>query len=739
MLHILGFFIYCVAASPIPAQSSTHAHAHAHASSLIFIIVAVLVALAFLSITKCLYVRHRRKIVSGSSSSQYHSRSYYAPFSIESYCRSSSGTLPTAVAAVNKEDLSLSLTSTTTTASNGHFTGSGFFVGFLGSPAWETSFSFQAGSCPALNLPNPVYNWNQQSNSDALSMSIYQTQAIDQAGQPSSALLKSKSPKYRYKSASLPSVVNKNIDDAHVSIRRRSLSKSWSLNYKLPKHPESVHYPSRPRPRHRHSLPSSVRARQHSAPSMVSAGESNTEKKSGPSNGRSRSISACRQKSTGITDTSLRLVDPIIDVSEVPLPLSPAFSTSNIKSKPSHILKPKIKRIPAPPEPLAVHSRSSTPDPFSSAANASSTIIPPPSPRSVEISHPFPLAYLPQIMSGAKSQAANTKQGRSRDSELYQELLPVLKPLDVNASPAELNRQNRNQSTIRDFKFLSQARPVPDTSETLEPDTPRNTNFISAPARLINNNSNNSIQTSSPLKSVPITPISRNAAAVVSQPLLVNPKPQRAFRATDGHSKARNSVVFGPSPLRMMILPDASSSSESDIRSSHASSLARNESRNGGGQSDKNKKNDKENSCPTVGGTRVNELIRKSFWSGSGSGSFNSRSSGPGEFGEFSWKNEIYDGNGGASDDESIRASMNAGKASSVLLDLLQEQERGSVGRIENSAVDEIDLGLTRFTSAHGDSGGPLDIDQIDFVSFWEEARLLESDSDVIMRCVALP
>jgi len=119
-----------------------------------------------------------------------------------------------------------------------------------------------------------------------------------------------------------------------------------------------------------------------------------------------------------------------------------------------------------------------------------------------------------------------------------------------------------------------------------------------------------------------------------------------------------------------------------------------------------------------------------------------------GEFGELSGKlSDIYIADQGpTSDSEFIRASMNAEKASKILLNMAREREdaEGRSARSKGPSnsfssrsrswepFNEVDLGLLGLDRFVGETqncdDGLQGNSEIDFVSFWEEARLLEEE-----------
>jgi hypothetical protein len=125
------------------------------------------------------------------------------------------------------------------------------------------------------------------------------------------------------------------------------------------------------------------------------------------------------------------------------------------------------------------------------------------------------------------------------------------------------------------------------------------------------------------------------------------------------------------------------------------------------------------------------------------SGASGIHSSRIGEFGELAVDQELTPEH----DAESMRASMNAEKASRILLSMAQEREstRRSSTRSKNTRESaasksgswepskEVDLGLLGLDRFIGDGStegsiGGKDDSEIDFVSFWQEARSLEED-----------
>ncbi|KAF7976468.1 hypothetical protein HWV62_6729 [Athelia sp. TMB] len=364
-------------------------------------------------------------------------------------------------------------------------------------------------------------------------------------------------------------------------------------------------------------------------------------------------------------------------------------------------------------------------DPFSGDVGAPSTNIPlVPSPgdvQRIQISHPIPLRPKPVNLI---EEEPNPMLGRSRDSQLYMELLPVIKPLDISTK-AKSSAGSSPSPVSRDILALK------NVGSSLNFQS-GNSDFESRKAP------SPPMQTSPPLSSIP---------SFAQKAVFVKQKP----RARQRTRSSRRSVSVGPSPLRSMILPEASSGSE--IGSPRVKG--------------------KENTSPDPALSDV-------------------RASGFGEFGnlppgargmmhpysnpdaaENSYRVhqvrfEHHQEHQAHFEQESLRASANADMASQALRNIVRavdttpsgsvrvkrdsihsKDSRSSAVRSSNSwdssreAVDLGLLGLDRFKwnadrsnvsegaegqteeASCGDGNGKSD-SEIDFASFWEQARIIE-------------
>jgi hypothetical protein len=615
LLAVVGYAV----ASPISKRSDSSTQP----ASVIYVVLAILIILALLAIAKHLYMKNRR--ATSIHLSSITSRNYYDPFSIDSYCRSST---------------SLPLGSEKECHSNK----AGFFVGLLGSPAWETKVASEVDAAVRKQHQDCSFNYQLHAQSRQRSSQPYQQQRTSPSILP-------------------PRPPSSGNGDWHTAVR---LSKSSSLN--LPKRPPKSHDPLL----RRFSLPSRVVKR--SAPSIPEV--SDKQSRSGSRSERKRSRGLKIAKNHISKGASLRMADATGDM-DLPISRSPVYSPSSSPLFLSNPFPPKFKsRISS--KPLCPLPSLPMSDPFSSAANASSTSIP--LSTTVPISRPFPLLTKADYHS-TSSVSHNTMKGRSRDSRLYQELLPVLKPLDVYAHVPETNQHFQSK----------QSDSLPATRQALvSVSYPTNCALPSLPA-------------SPPVSSVPI---------LAQKAVLAKPRTKQKSK-NDAQARARRSSSLGPSPLRAMILPDVSSGS--DIGSPRST------------------RDDKEN-YPTQNQNRHSHSSRTSDLAG--------------EFGELSGKlSDIYiSDQGPTSDSEFIRASMNAEKASKILLNMAREREdaEGRSARskgLSNSSTsrsrswepfNEVDLGLLGLDRFVGETqncnDGMQGDSEIDFVSFWEEARLLEEE-----------
>jgi len=581
-------------------------------------------------------MKDRRTKSVGSFSNTSHS--YYEPFSVDSYCRSSTSFhASTEISDKNKT--------------------TGFLTGFFGSPAWETKISSEVDSAA----------WRQRNNySFAYQLHTQSRQRSSQPYQP------------QWKSPSISPPRSSSVVDGGTRITMR-LSKSSSLN--LPKRPQKSHDPLT----RRLSLP--LKGTKRSTYSEPSIGDA--------SGSRSRSSSRSRRKPSlgGLkasnNSTSNHISPSLVQgtaAQGLPLPRSPVFSSSSSPLFLSNPFPPMFKttssRNPVSPLPSLPVT-----DPFSSAtaaaANTSSTTIPLPS--NIGISRPFPL--LPRVNYDfiLKSDPHNSMQGRSRDSRLYQELLPVLKPLDVYTSVSENNQPTQSDTLPASRQALSS---------------------VACPTSCVSGSCG-----LPPLQKPPLL----SSVPVFSQKVVLPRHRTKQKSTNDAQARARRSSSLGPSPLRAMILPDASSGS--DIGSPCLD------------------RSDKENQPLVASGQNSRKNLT--------SGAFGVRSSGYGEFGELAVDQEF----GSQSDSECLRASMNAENASKILLNMSREQEgtgrscsRSKINRESATSQSrswepskEVDLGLLGLDRFIGDGStdggvGGKDDSEIDFVSFWQEARSLDED-----------
>lgn len=625
----LGLFVFFdhALASPVSAPlPSTRQPA-----SVIYVVLAILIVLAILAIIKYFYMKDRRaKPVNLFSNT---SRGYYDdPFSVNSYCRSSTSFHGATEISENQ-------------CANNKI---GFLVGFLGSPAWETKISSEVDSA----------TWKQRNNYSF----AYQlhTQSRQRFSQPYQS---------EWKSPSILPRRSSSVSDGGTRITMR-LSKSSSLN--LPKRPQKSH----------DGLPRrlSLQLRGPNRPTSSAPSIEDVSGNKSRSNSRSRRKRSLRglkmsnnNGSNGISPSLVKDTKAMV----IPLPRSPVFSSSS----PLFLSNPFPPKFRTTPSRKLVSHLPSLPvtDPFSSGANASSNT---PVPSNIEISRPFPL--LPRVNYDfiLKSDPHDSMKGRSRDSRLYQELLPLLKPLDVYASAPEDKQPGTLPASHRALSSAACPANCASGSCSLPP-----------------------LQHSPLLSSAPVFP----QKAVLS-------KPRSKLKSTnDAQARARRSSSLGPSPLRAMILPDASSGS--DIGSPCLD------------------RNDKENQplVPSKQSSRRNLTA----------GAFGVRSSECGELGELPVDQEF----GSQFDSECMRARMNAEKASSILLSMSREQEgtKRSSTRSKNTRESatsksrswepskEVDLGLLGLDRFIGDGStdggvGGKDDSEIDFVSFWQEARSLDED-----------
>ena len=596
-------------------------------TNVIYVVLAILIVLGMLAIVKYFYMKSRKATCIHLSSKT--SSNYYDPFSLES----SSASLQTG--------------SDVSEQQSGNDK-SGFMVGLLGSPAWETKIQSRVDAVACKQHLNSSFTYQLHTQSRQRSFQPYQ-------------------PQWKAPSISPPKHPSAGDGNCRGAIR---LSKSSSLH--LPKDTRISHDP---RPR-RLSLPS--RGRKRSAPSDHSNGDGSSKRsRSSSRSTRKRSVLGLKTSRNIIsTGASPRMMDETGDTDNQ-MARSSVFSSSSSPLFLSNPFPPRFKartsRKPVSPLPSLP-----TPDPFSSAENASSTSIPSP----IQISCPMPLR--PQPDRDSIPVPNDSLKGRSRDSRLYQELLPVLRPLDVSA-PAQVSNQ-----------YMPPKKPdfPPATRQPLSSIT-HATNCTAGTCTLA------SLKTSPPISSVPI--LAQKA---------VSAKPRTKQKSkNDPQSRARRSSSLGPSPLRVMILPDASSSG-SDI-------LVRSD-----------KENHRTHCADDLRPVKSSERV-------------DMRYSGFGEFGELSGKHSLARvvDQDPKLNCESTRASMNAKKASKILLSIPRERE-GAGGpntspdtsqpspRRSWSQSREVDLGLLgldRFIGASKDcSDGMKDDSEIDFVSFWEAARLLD-------------
>ncbi|KIM91766.1 hypothetical protein PILCRDRAFT_811043 [Piloderma croceum F 1598] len=626
----LGLFVLFdhALASPVSAPLPSTA-------SVIYVVLAILIVLAILAIIKYFYMKGRRSKSINLFSNTSHAY-YDDPFSVNSYCRSSTSFHGAAEISENK-----------CAGKN-----TGFLVGFLGSPAWETKISPEVDSAA----------WKQRNDySFAYQLHTQSRQRFSQPYQP------------QWKSPSTSSRRSSSVGDGRTRITMR-LSKSSSLN--LPKRPQKSHDPL---PR-RLSLPSRGTKRPTSSVSSIGDVSRNRSR----SNSRSKRKRSLRGLKTSKNSASNGISPSLVEETEAtvfPLPRSLIFSSPS----PLFLSNPFPPRFRITPSRKPVSPLPSLPvsDPLSSAANTSSTNIPVPS--NIEISRPFPL--LPRVTYDfiLKSDPRDSMKGRSRDSRLYQELLPVLKPLDVYTSAPENKQPTQSDAMSASYRALSS---------------------VACPT--------NCASGSCSLPPLQNSPLLSSAPVCVQKAVL--PKPRPKLKSTNNaHARARRSSSLGPSPLRTMILPDASSGS--DIGSPRLD------------------KNDKENQPLAAS----NQSSRRNLTAGA----FGVRSSECGELGELPVDQEFAS----QFDSECIRASMNAEKASKILLSISREQEgtKRISTRSKNTRESatsksrswepskEVDLGLLGLDRFIGDGStdggvGWKDDSEIDFVSFWQEARSLDED-----------
>ena len=279
----------------------------------------------------------------------------------------------------------------------------------------------------------------------------------------------------------------------------------------------------------------------------------------------------------------------------------------------------------------------------------------------------------------------------SRDSCLYLEILSILKPLDIctEPSPPPLDTPPVTGSSINPMHGYVSVRKA------------------------------SSLEISPPLHSVSPSTLPLNSKLVVSP--LVKIKNTQARKVVPARPRRPSSV--GPSPLRAMILPDASSTSDT-------SSVGSTKQRNTSNANFFSKSHRILRSLPSTTNIIFDD--------------FRSRSFGYDEFGTFSrmpYCEMPLQTRRKFQDSEAVQASMNAKRASLIMSNVVctSTPSRSSLISLECSKqVDPGLIGLDRFGLRDGEghfagvegNSGKVDDNEIDFVSFWEEAKLLEEDDE---------
>lgn len=631
---ILLSFSRSIFASPIPPSSSSD---QAHPAALVFAVLGVLLVIAALAIIKCIYINSRR--VRATQVASLSSSGYYEPFSIDSYCRSS---------------LSLNLGSQS--SSKASLTEkSGFFIGLLGSPAWETKI--QAGvytaarrqrqdssvvyqhSTPPLPLsPKPIRSKQDILHSNSLS------ESRDKYCRPARLL--------RASSLKLPGGLEKEkaLDLRRVLFPFLSQERKRTLSFELS------------------DVDAAIKQRRAS------------------SGGTMKRISTRQPKACEKgwqNEASLQLTDAP-NRSRVSLS---SFRVTSDSSSPfrSNPLSP-VCRIKSSPRSSTNFTLQSTVTgvPLSSATNASSSnVLLSPAPV---ISRPYPLSVNKKSVA-APDLKLLPKDGMytsSRDSRLYLEILPVLKPLDICTEPSEPSLDTP---------------PVTGLNIDLAMDNNISVRKLS------------SLEISPPLHSVSPSTLPLNSKLVISP--LVKIKNTHARKKVPIRPQRPPSV--GPSPLRTMIIPNASSTSDT-------SSIGSTKKKNTSNTKIFSKSHRVLRSLPST--TNVISNV------------YRPHSSEYDEFGAFSRKPYFevpVQTRRTSQDSEVLQASTNAKHASLIMSNMIR------TSTLSKSPSKQVDLGLIgldrfrlrdedgRFVGVEGKSG-KVDDNEIDFVSFWEEAKLLEED-----------
>lgn len=642
-----------IVGSPIP--STTKSQARPHPASLIFVALAILAALAILSIIKHFYSKKRRAGIPHTSDSQT-SSAYCQPFPSLANSKYRSSIAATEFAHRNSAD------TVSTNEKNA------YILGLFGSPTWETQLKLKS-EVNSASLSNDRQSTSQLHTQFRHHHSWVSQNALDiscnNSVAPNGLVLD---------------------DDICETVR---VSKASNFHQQC--HPGET---NDPHPQSQY-LPSGMQ-------DWLSPSEM-VKKHGTRSSGRSGRISnSQRPKTSGKrwqSDASMRLVDNVRGT-EATLPLSLTSkhnsSSASLPNVFQHRLNLQWSLNSERPSCSGI-----TNDPFSSAANASSIILP--NPSLVHISRPYSLAAKDNKIA-FKVDETGGLLCRSRDSRLYQELLPVLKPLDVFSSTAKINQMAVSASPDFQVPRYQHNTPQP-PSPIIRPLDPNS-----------NSHSLSMLHFSEPiLSSSTISP---------SVTVIRNRSKQQSKSKTPSRSKRISSA--GPSPLRTMILPNENT--ESDTASIHLGGKENNTSHNCRSGFNAQIISDEQETKGDIASSDIKLLFN----------SFNARSS---RFGEFSSIDEEAKSCDTSKlhislDKEALRASIHANDASTII-SYICEDSASSSAQDPLGLSKEIDIGLegpeclnqhSRDTLFVDYNNGAAHENAFDFVSFWEEADRLEQE-----------